>query len=220
MPNGKADAAQDVQTDELPAEDVVPTSVDENEQAIGDTADSLEFDELLGRTDPNNKRGGLSRKEARELKEDAETEPEDVETDLFKEVQELRSLINQDRDVRLQTKAESQFTNALEDAGVDVSTFNSQFKSDYLGRFDELMQEGMSTGKASKFALDMVLPKIQAQESENRSNGRMRVKLPPTGMTQAKTTYKLSDVQKIMKTDKNEYNRIMNGRDNGSITVV
>ncbi len=68
--------------------------------------------------------------------------------------------------------------------------------------------------------LKMVLPKIEAKEAENRSNGRSRVKLPPTGLTQEKTTYKMSEIQKLVSTDRAKYKELMNRRDKGEITIV
>lgn len=219
---GQADEVENPRTEELAEQTAEPSKDEGSSEATGDT--SLDYDELLGRKDPNNKRGGLSRKEARMLKEESDDsgehdEPEVLEQALA-EIRELKELMQSNQGNAEQSNAEKKFSRALESAGVDVSTFNSQFKDTYLENFNSLLADGLSTEKASQYALNMVLPKVEAMEAENRSNGRIRAQLPPTGQTQSKTVYKESEIEKLATTDRARYKALMNDRDKGKISVV
>jgi len=216
---GQADEVDIPRTEELAEQTTEPSEDEGSGEATGDA--SLDYDVLLGRKDPNNKRGGLSRKEARILKEDSDEydEPAVLEKALA-EIRELKELVQSNQGNVEQSNAEQKFSRALKSAGVDVSTFNVQFKDAYLENFNSLLTDGLSTEKASQYALNMVLPRVEAMEAENRSNGRMRAQLPPTGQTQSKTIYKQSEIEKLATTDRARYKALMNDREKGRISVV
>jgi len=216
---GKADEVVSAQRTEELAEPTTEPSTDEaSGNATGNT--SLDYDELLPKVDPNNKRGGLSRKQAAlakaEKQVETEEEPDKIDI-LLDEVTSLKAQINGQSSRK---SAEKEFDQALNLAGVDVSTFNSEFKGDYLSELDSLVADGINVEKASKLALKMVLPKAQAKEAENRSSGRIRSTLPPTSQPQTRTVYKEADVLKLLSTDTAKYKELMNKRDKGEIQIT
>lgn len=228
------DTSQNPQTDVVPAgnEGEPASSTDETSSTTDNTQDSLEFDQLLGRqkVDPNNKRGGLSRKEAAIAKggEKPEEVVGDSELEAVKaELSELRSLLGENLNIareaeaaKSKAKAESEFTAALEQAGVSVAEFNSQYKSDYISEFEDFLESGLSTDKAVQKALKVVLPKVQQEDSENRTSGRARAAIPPTSQPVNKTVFKESEIAKLASTDRGRYIDLMNKRDRGEIQVV
>jgi len=207
-------------TDEVNSGSVDPQS--SSDETTGNTDEALDFDALLpkaGQTDPHNKRGGLSRREAAKLKEEEEDEPDDV-TILKEELDAIKSQLAAQSNTTNRSQAESGFTKALEQAGVSAKEFNSQYKDDYMEEYNDFVELGLSPERAAQKALKQVLPAIKAADTEKRAEGRARASLPPQGKPADRTVYKENDVLKLAKTNMPEYKRIMNARDKGTVTVV
>lgn len=209
-------------TEEVISGEVDPTSsVDETTEA---TDEHLDFDALIpkaGQTDPNNKRGGLSRREAAKLKEESLTADEDdILATALEEIEELKAKVSEQDNQKARNSAESSFTKALEQAGVSAKEFNSQYKEDYVEEYNDFVELGLNPERAAQKALKQVLPAIKAADVEKRAEGRARASLPPQGKPIGQQVYKQSALIKLAKTNKSEYQRIMKARENGDVQVI
>ena len=221
--NQHTDVVENPHTEEVVSESVDPPS--SGDETTGSTDEHLDFDTLLpkaGQTDPNNRRGGLSRREAARQKEEqgSEFEEDALLTKALEEIEELKTKVSKQDQATARKQAESSFTKALEQAGVSAKEFNSDYKQDYTEEFNDFVELGLSPERAAQKALKQVLPAVRAADAEKRAEGRARATLPPQGKPTSKTVYKHSEVMKIAKTDMKKYKEIMNGRDKGTIQVI
>ena len=207
-------------TDEVNSESVDPQS--SSDETTGNTDEHLDFDTLLpkaGQTDPHNKRGGLSRREAAKLKEEQSDEPDDISI-LKEELDAVKSQLAEQNQATIRSKAESSFMKDLEQSGLSVKEFNSKYKEEYLEEYNDFVELGLSPERAAAKARKLVLPAIKAADTEKRAEGRVRASLPPQGKPQGQQVYKTSTLIKLAKTNKQEYQRIMKARENGTVQVI
>lgn len=191
----------------------------------------LDFGELMptGKRSPDT-RAGLSRKEFTDLKKD-ETPPEPVQQTSDEELDSIkaehRKILQESKQFQAADESrfiKNMFDDAMRSKGVDAEYFNEHLKEGFTKKYSELTEKGLSKVDAGQTALDLMMAGVSkdqaVKEAEERAQGRVRAKLPPSSSRDPKQViYKLSTIT-AEGFPQADYDRIMALREQGKVRVL